>query len=143
MVERTEGEAQALSVTLEEPYQCKLCGERFARSVTQCTSCGSTSIRDVVATGGEYDVVSEDAVRHLKRKIEFCWNEKKAGNNYIKHKFVKKLVKVVNLSTTEIHEQLRCGTCNRFYASYNGRAATPEEMEKARAGKIESVRTQV
>jgi hypothetical protein len=94
-------------------------------------------VRDVEATDGVYDVVPEKTVEHFFKSVKVCWNEKKVGpNEYEGHDLIIETVPVVNLATSEHHEVQRCKTCHLAYTKLSGRAATPDEIAQARAGKI-------
>jgi len=102
-----------------------------------CPECHAPNIRNVEATDGIYDVTSEEQVAHFKKRVTMCWDQKRLDNGtYTSHPFVEKLIPSVNLSTQEIHDELHCQTCGMFYARYNGRAASPQEIADCKAGKI-------
>src|SRR2546425_9246098 len=118
--------------TLKFPFQCKLCGEKLLTKPKTCPACGCPNIRNVQATGGKYDVVSKDQVAHFKKVVEDCWNRTSdSEGNELSHKLVEKLVPTVDVELKEYHDELHCATCGRFYANYNGRAATVEELLNA------------
>ncbi len=131
-----------MSATQEQlaqfPYQCVVCGEKLAAYPPngQC-SFGHPNLRNVQSGDGIYDNPSEEQVAHFKKKTEMCWNQKKRANGgYDSHAFLEQRIPVVNLSTNEYHVEVRCGNCGRAYTSVEGRAATPQEIQLCKQGKI-------
>jgi hypothetical protein len=129
---------------LSEPqprYQCVLCGSKLEELPKNgfCPDCGAPNIRDVKETDGLFDDVDPKAVAHLKEPLGMCWNEARSPkdpNKYVGHKFVEKHRNVVNLSTSEYHDELFCETCGAVFGWPSGRAASADEIAEARAGKI-------
>jgi hypothetical protein len=141
------------AIELEFRYQCVLCGLKLKElpsktidGVPHCPRCGAPNIRDVELTSGEYDNVPLKTVEHLFKKVENCAKElrdPKNSNNFVSHKFVEKIVGVVDLGKQEYYDQLQCGgevapgiECGAVYAYYRGRQATAQELADCKAGKI-------
>ena len=126
---------------LDSRYQCILCGLKLRELPADgfCPDCGAPNIRDVENTDNIFDDVAPKTVEHFKRQVQTCWNEArdpKNTNRYIGHPFVEKHRNVVNLATSETHDELYCGTCGAVFGWPSGRAATGDEIVQARAGKI-------
>lgn len=77
-------------------YQCVLCAwhvEDVAESPEKCPGCGNTRFREITRTS-PLDHVAPEAVAHLKKRVENCWNyerDPKIGKTYHKLELVREV----------------------------------------------------
>ena len=108
-----------------EGLQCVLCGwfdENAKEPRKQCPECGCGSFRRVDSTAPR-DWPSPEAIAHLKKKVENCWNyQQNAGGGKIYHhlKLVDKVDKSKALPTIPADKAFVtirnvCETCGELY----------------------------
>jgi hypothetical protein len=118
-------------------FMCMRC-EWVQKTNDKCEACGTPNFRRVNKTTRIYPV-SKGPVAHFMKRVTMCWNEDVDPNNPNKvayHPYDEKTRLVVNISTAEAHQETYCATCGRVYGWPSGRAATAQEIEDAKNGKI-------
>ncbi len=117
--------------------ECRLCSWVQSNENKKCERCGCVELRPVSKRTALYPP-SKGSVAHLSRQMGMCWNEQtnEETGESIRHQVVEGVKLVVKLEYGEAHQEHYCVTCGAAYSWTDGRLATSQELEDARAGKI-------
>jgi hypothetical protein len=103
-----------------------------------CEKCGAPNFRKINKNTRVHPP-SKGSVAHFMKKVTVCWNgdaDPDNPNQVNYHLYDGKDRLVVNISTAEAHQETYCAGCGRVYGWPSGRAATPQEIQDAKDGKI-------
>src|SRR6266567_6223797 len=116
---------------------CKYCGAQYDSKEKVCPDCNSPNSRSL-NPDTRFSLTPRNVTSQSNKKVEECWNiEEDALSGAIKkHPLEMIEVPIVNVSTGEWHKETRCNSCGAAYTKIEGRAATSEEIELAKTGKI-------
>jgi hypothetical protein len=128
---------KGLAITDKPSKWCTYCGNQYNPNEAKCPECGSPTAT-LLGANKRFSLTPRNVTAQSRREIDFCWNvdEDAISGDLKRHKFVEEVIGVVNLTSGEYHDLTRCKTCHTGYTKKNGRAATEDEIAKAKAGKI-------